>query len=87
MQEALTNVAKHAQARHVDIIVTNNPGSISVTVIDDGIGFDSASMDRPATKTGWGMISMRERGQAVGGTLTIESALGKGTRVIVIVLS
>jgi signal transduction histidine kinase len=42
-------------------------------------------MDRPATKTGWGMISMRERAQAVGGTLTIESASGKGTHVVVIV--
>jgi signal transduction histidine kinase len=85
VQEALTNIAKHAQAKHVDIIVTNGPGGISLTVVDDGIGFDSAGMDRLATKTGWGIMSMRERAQAVSGTLTIESAPGKGTRVIVIV--
>ena len=86
VQEALTNVAKHAQARHVDIIVANDPGGISLTIVDDGIGFDPASMDQRATKTGWGVINMRERAQAVGGTLTIESAPGKGTHVIVIVL-
>jgi PAS domain S-box-containing protein len=85
VQEALTNVAKHADAKQVDITVTGSAGNISLTVIDNGIGFDSASMDRFSTRTGWGIISMRERAQAVGGTLTIESAPGKGTRVIVIV--
>jgi two-component system sensor histidine kinase UhpB len=85
VQEALTNIAKHAQAKHVDIIVTNGPGGISLTVVDDGIGFDSAGMDRLTAKAGWGITSMRERAQAVSGTLTIESAPGKGTRVIMIV--
>jgi two-component system sensor histidine kinase UhpB len=83
-QEALTNIAKYAQAKHVDVIVTDSPESLSLTVIDDGIGFDSAGMDRLATKAGWGIIGMRERAQAVGGTLTVESAPDKGTRVIVI---
>lgn len=85
VQEALTNVAKHADAKQVDITVTGSAGNISLTVIDNGIGFDSASMDRFSTRTGWGIISMRERAQAVGGTVTIESAPGKGTRVIIIV--
>ena len=85
-QEALTNVVKHAHAKHVDIVVTNSPGSISLTVIDDGIGFDSTNMEGSATKAGWGIINIRERAQAVRGTLTIESAPGKGTHVIVIVL-
>jgi PAS domain S-box-containing protein len=84
VQEALTNIAKYAQAKHVDVIVTDSPESLSLTVIDDGIGFDSAGMDRLTTKAGWGIIGMRERAQAVGGTLTVESAPDKGTRVIVI---
>ncbi len=86
-QEALTNVAKHAQAQHVDIVVTKNPGSISLTLIDDGIGFNSANMEGSATKAGLGIINMRERAQAVGGTLTIEAVPGQGTRVIVTVRS
>ena len=85
VQEALTNIAKHAQAKHVDILVTNGPRGISLTVADDGIGFDSSGRDRLVKKTGWGIINMRERAQAVGGTLTIESKPGKGTRVMVIV--
>jgi PAS domain S-box-containing protein len=85
VQEILTNVSKHARAGHVEIIVSNSPQSISLTVVDDGIGFDPARVDRSGERMGWGIMNMRERAQAVGGTLTIESAPGKGTRVIAIV--
>jgi PAS domain S-box-containing protein len=85
VQEALTNVAKHAGAKQVEVTVAASAEEISLTVIDDGNGFDSASIDQLASKTGWGIVNMRERAQAVGGTLTIETAPGRGTHVIVMV--
>ena len=80
-QEALTNLAKHAKARHVDISLKREPEGITLTIADDGIGFDPSTTARPDSETGWGMIGMRERAEAVGGKLTVDSAPGKGTRI------
>jgi signal transduction histidine kinase len=73
IQEALTNVAKHAQARICTVSLTINE-DLKIVVSDDGIGL-------PATrKAGVGLFSMRERAEEIGGTCAIEST-GKGTRV------
>jgi len=74
VQEALTNVAKHAQAETVWIEVEQDRTAISILVRDDGIGFD---MD--ARSSGLGLVGMRERVALAGGSLTIVSTPGVGT--------
>src|SRR6476660_1029593 len=79
-QEALTNIVKHARASAVSIALRAEPGLVTLTVADDGAGFDG---EAPAIAAGRGMASMRERAEAVGARPRIESAPGRGTRVIV----
>lgn len=82
-QEALTNVAKHAYARHVTLEIELPPERITLVVVDDGIGFDSVAQARRGGRMGWGMLTMRERAVALGGTLAIDSSPARGTRVMV----
>ncbi|MDH7486386.1 MAG: PAS domain S-box protein [Anaerolineae bacterium] len=79
VQEALTNVAKHAQARQVTVTLEPVDGGARLSIADDGVGFDPTVRRR----AGWGLMTMRERAQAVGGHLRVDSAPGKGTRVVV----
>jgi signal transduction histidine kinase len=74
VQEALTNVAKHARAGHVEVSVQDDGGDIEVVVRDDGAGFDSQ-----VRSSGFGLVGMRERLALVRGTLDIETARGGGT--------
>ncbi len=76
VQEALTNVALHAQATRVDVLITRTNGRVSAIVEDDGVGFVSASI---VTEEQLGLFGMRERVEMLGGTFTIESSPGKGT--------
>jgi len=80
VQEALTNIVKHAGASAVTISLRPEPGLVTLTVADDGTGFDGEAR---AMAAGMGMASMRERAEAVGARARIESAPGRGTRVIV----
>jgi len=82
-QEALTNVAKHAQARNVVVTVQMHDDILRLVVADDGIGFDSAHVTDPGGGHGWGLLTMTERAEAVGGRCRIESIPGQGARVIV----
>lgn len=82
VQEALTNVAKHAGARAVEITLTWQPEALQVEVADDGAGFDSGS---PRGHAGLGIVTMRERILAAHGQLDIDSVPGRGTRVRVLV--
>jgi signal transduction histidine kinase len=82
VQEALSNVRKHARASHVEVIVGTDAEAVSVDVVDDGQGCDPLLLDR----TGWprlGLQTMRERAQAIGGTFDVVSAPGQGTRIAV----
>jgi signal transduction histidine kinase len=82
VQEALSNVRKHAGASHVEVIVEADEDEIGVEIVDDGHGFDPLLLER----TGWprlGLQTMRERAQAIGGTFDVVSAPGRGTRVAV----
>ncbi len=81
IQEALTNVRKHAHARRAVVRATNVDGSVEFTVEDDGNGFDLANAAL-GHDGGFGLAAMRERMELVGGTLTIDSKPKKGTRVI-----
>jgi signal transduction histidine kinase len=83
-QEALTNVAKYARAGKVIVTFDTTSSVISrLTIADDGCGFDSSASKQPAKDHGWGLMIMRERAGAVGAELSVESALGRGTRAIV----
>ena len=77
MQEALQNALKHSGAREIIVHLRGDIAALTVSVIDDGAGFDvSAKFGR-----GLGLVSMKERLEAIGGTLRIRSAPGQGTRL------
>lgn len=78
VQEALTNVAKYAQARHVTVSLQSRDGRVEVAVEDDGVGFDS-SVRPPETH---GLFGMRYRVEAEGGRMNVISAPGEGTRIV-----
>jgi PAS domain S-box-containing protein len=82
-QEALANVAKYARAEEATLTLDNSPRAKSLTIADDGCGFDPSARQQPARDHGWGLMIMRERAAAVGAELSVESAPGRGTRVIV----
>ncbi|WP_367125135.1 sensor histidine kinase [Streptomyces phytohabitans] len=89
VQEALTNVVRHARARHVAVSVRREGGDLVVEVVDDGTAAAPATSARaehgtgagPGTATGFGLVGMRERAAAVGGTLACGPAPGGGFRV------
>jgi signal transduction histidine kinase len=77
VQEALTNCAKHAQARHVAISLADGPEWIRLAVSDDGSGFDVAA----AAHGGLGLIGVEERVRELGGTIRVASGRGTGTTI------
>jgi PAS domain S-box-containing protein len=82
VQEALTNIAKHAGARAVSIVLQRHRGSVQAIVTDDGCGFDvSAALKGAEGWTHHGLHGMRERAALLNGTVTIESTPGEGTTV------
>ncbi len=81
VQEALTNVRKHSQASQVAITLKSDPSSAQIVIEDNGCGFLLSRLLRPDFSR-YGLRTMRERAQAVGGTLRIESAPGEGTRIV-----
>jgi signal transduction histidine kinase len=83
VQEALNNVAKHARAGRVHIALERSDGQFVMSVSDDGMGMDAASHPGSGRRSGLGMVTMRERTQAVGGRFEIGAAPGRGTRVVV----
>jgi len=82
VQEALTNVAKHAQATSCRVYLQRLATTILITVEDDGVGFDPAETRQPGRR-GLGLISVRERVSQLRGTVRLETSPGKGTRLTV----
>ena len=80
VQEALTNVRKHAGEHHVTVSLKAEDDVVTLAVQDDGAGFDPARLEE-ALDHGFGLASMRERVEQIGGTLAVETAPGRGTRV------
>jgi signal transduction histidine kinase len=78
VQEALTNVVKHAQAQHVSIVLQAKPGKVTAVIEDDGRGFATEQ----ESSDGIGLIGMRERVSLVGGRLELESSVN-GTAIVV----
>jgi len=83
-QEALNNVAKHAQAKNVKIELKNDSDRVVLKITDDGIGFDLDNIAISRAMSGWGLITMEERATAKDGEFIIKSEQGIGTEVIVI---
>lgn len=82
VQEALTNVARHAEAGHVSVIVERTREGVHLIIEDDGVGFDDQvvlSARKGAQRLG--LLGMQERATVLGGTFSIESAPGDGTTV------
>lgn len=81
IQEALTNVRKHAGARKATVtLMSDGPDQLKVVTADDGQGFTQGSQGNDKSRP-LGLTSMRERAEALGGTLGVDSQLGAGTRV------
>ncbi|WP_282006491.1 sensor histidine kinase [Propioniciclava sinopodophylli] len=80
IQEALTNIRKHAGARSARVLVRADDASVDFVIADDGQGFDVA---RATGGDGFGLTTMRERTESVRGRLRLESRPGEGTRVTV----
>jgi two-component system sensor histidine kinase UhpB len=82
MQEALTNIVKHAAAHSVRIIVEQEDFSVKMVVEDDGKGFDvDATLRTPGTSKGLGLHGMQERALLLSGTVKIRSEPGRGTAI------
>ncbi|HEX7176471.1 MAG TPA: CheR family methyltransferase [Pyrinomonadaceae bacterium] len=81
-QEALNNVAKHAQAASVAVVLERRAAQVSLIVEDDGVGFDLQQVFETGDQ-GLGLIGMRERAALVGGTVEIESQPNEGATVVV----
>ena len=83
-QQALTNVAQHAQAHSVTVLLENRGTSVQLIVEDDGQGFDvDHVMDARPHEGNLGLYGMQERAALLGGTLTVESTPGRGTSLFV----
>lgn len=79
VQEAVTNVTRHAQAKTMTVRLSEAMGRLTVEIEDDGVGF-AATQNGQA---GLGLLSMRERAAQLGGSLAIKSTPGRGTRLVV----
>ena len=85
-QESLSNVVRHSGATRATLRLETRPGYAVVAVEDNGVGFDRDDTAADAAdRYGVGMLSMRERTAALGGTFRVESAVGRGTRVYVVI--
>lgn len=85
-QEALTNIAKHAQATEATLTIESHPGRICVTVADNGCGFDPVALPdqnghQNGQRLGWGLLGIRERALLLGGHCDIQSTPGNGASV------
>jgi signal transduction histidine kinase len=81
VQEALTNVARHAEAKNCRVSIQRRRDRLEVTILDNGKGFDPETVGGTGGRKGLGLLGMRERAAQLKGAVRIESAPGEGTRV------
>ncbi len=83
-QEALNNVGRHARAKHASVKLEFGAAQMTLTVEDDGAGFDvSKVMGTHTERRAWGLLGVQERIELVGGKFTLESERGQGTKIVV----
>lgn len=86
VRELLTNVIKHAKAKHVDVRIEKTGETMQITVQDDGVGFRPVKLSRSGSKSGgFGLFYVREKLGYLGGSFKVESARGKGTCIVIVV--
>lgn len=83
VQEVLTNIGKHARAGCARIRTDVIDGMLRLVITDNGVGFDPSRAQKAEERGGWGLMTMAERAEAIGGRFLVESEIGKGTRVTV----
>jgi signal transduction histidine kinase len=83
VQEALTNAAKHSKASRVWIRIGRKNRMFRCSIEDDGVGFDVRATQSDGKRRGLGLVGMQERLNGIGGTLSIDSARGRGTRLLI----
>lgn len=81
IQEALTNIRKHAKAGRAEVAIQRSAATVTLTVADDGCGFDASILNQ--SKKSYGLQVMQERALEAGGKFRVESGQGRGTKVIV----
>jgi signal transduction histidine kinase len=84
IQEGLNNIIRHADAGQVILEVKREPAGLRISLFDDGCGFDAEKLrNEPQVRRGLGLVSMDERVMYLGGSLDLQSAPGRGTRLTV----
>lgn len=83
-QEAITNACKHAKPAHITVTLAFDARTVRLVVADDGVGFATTAPPSPDRRS-FGLVGIRERAELLGGTAEIESAPGRGTRIVVTV--
>jgi len=83
VQEALSNVVRHSNAPHAEVVLVRKGQTLFCTVSDTGVGFDVNGLR--GNSEGLGLSGIRERLDSVGGTLEIRSQAGQGTELIMII--
>jgi signal transduction histidine kinase len=81
-QEALTNIVRHARASTVSLSLNTSPGAVVLIVEDDGVGFDPESNGTGSGFDHFGLVGMRERVELAGGSWSVTSAPGRGTKIV-----
>jgi two-component system NarL family response regulator len=84
VQEALSNIHRHAQAKRVEILITSVEDALTLIVSDDGCGFDPLNIVADGTNH-FGLTIMRERAELIGGKVEIRSAAGQGAQILIYV--
>ncbi|WP_019990094.1 sensor histidine kinase [Rudanella lutea] len=86
VQEAINNLLKHAQARALHVSLQTRDGQLLLQLEDDGKGFDyDAVMNQSMTNSGAGLRNMQRRAELIGGSCTVDTAPGRGTRIAFVV--
>jgi signal transduction histidine kinase len=78
-QEALHNALRHAAPTRIDVTLRSSAGTVELSIVDDGKGFDARAAEMAGRRLG--LVSMRERARAVGGRIELDSSAGRGTTV------
>jgi len=78
-QEAITNAVKHARAKHIKLTLNFGGKQLSLTVVDDGCGFDPANP--PPSEGGFGLVGMQERALELKGELKVRTVPNQGTEI------
>jgi two-component system nitrate/nitrite sensor histidine kinase NarX len=82
VQEALTNTRKHSKAKHATVQIDSTGPVATITIADDGVGFDPSTVAR-SMEGGFGLASMRERVEQIGGRIAVRTAPNEGTTIVV----